>query len=212
MIKVAFLFDRSNNWIASHLRDNLGDMSGFCFRQIYNEREVCNFDIVFVLGYTKILKDEILKLNNLVLVVHESDLPRGKGFAPVQWQILKGVNKVTICLLEATDQVDSGDIYEKCTLTLDGTELYDEIRSKQAGATFELITRFLRKYPDCSPSSQVGEASSYSKRTPKDSQLDVDKTIREQFQLLRICNNEVWPAFFELNGITYTLRIQKKVR
>ena len=45
---------------------------------------------MFVIGYTKILPKEFLEGNKLVLVIHESDLPKGKGFSPVQWQILEG--------------------------------------------------------------------------------------------------------------------------
>ncbi len=210
MIKVAFLFDKLNDWIARYLPEKLLNTNGFCFNEIYDERNVRGFDIVFVIGYTKILKGEILKSNKLLLVVHESDLPNGKGFAPIQWQILKGVNEITVCLLELVDKIDSGNIYEKYNLSLDGTELYDEIRFKQANATFELIANFLSKYPNCYSSPQVGKSSSYRKRTPKDSQLHLDRSIREQFQLLRICNNKEWPAFFELNGITYTLKIDKK--
>ena len=39
--------------------------------------------------------------------------------------------------------------------------------------------------------------------------LDIDKTIRDQFQLLRIVDNEKYPAYFELNGCKYILRINK---
>jgi len=52
------------------------------------------------------------------LVVHESDLPRGKGFAPVKWQILDGKKEIPVCLLETTEQVDSGDILGKYTFNL----------------------------------------------------------------------------------------------
>ena len=159
MIKVAFLFDKLNDWIARYLPEKLLNTNGFCFNEIYDERNVRGFDIVFVIGYTKILKGEILKSNKLLLVVHESDLPNGKGFAPIQWQILKGVNEITVCLLELVDKIDSGNIYEKYNLSLDGTELYDEIRSKQANATFELIANFLSKYPNCYSSPQVGKYS-----------------------------------------------------
>ena len=46
------------------------------------------------------------------------------------------------------------------------------------------------------PRAQVGKSEFYSKRTPKDSELDINKSIKDQFNLLRICNNEQFPAFF----------------
>ena len=102
-----------------------------------------------------------------------------------------------------------GDIFEKMTLTLDGTELYEEIRKKQALITFELIERFLEKYPNISSKKQIGKPTFYRKRKPSDSQLDIDQTIRSQFNLFRICNNKEWPAFFEISGVKYKLKIEK---
>ena len=209
MIKVAFLFDRCNDWLAQHFPEYFYASTELDIHTLYDEKEVRGYDIVFVLGYTKLLKGEILEANNLLLVVHESDLPKGRGFAPVQWQILEGFNSITVCLIRVFDEADTGDICEKMTLSLSGTELYDEIRMKQAKITFKLIEQFLKKYPNINFTKQKGEPSIYKRRTPSDSQLDVDKTIREQFNLLRISNNEEWPAFFEISGQTYQLKIEK---
>ena len=49
-------------------------------------------------------------------------------------------------LLELSEHVDSGDIVGQATINFDGTELYDDIRKKQANATYELILKFLEKY------------------------------------------------------------------
>ena len=88
-------------------------------------------------------------------------------------------------------------------------ELYDEIRMKQAEITFELIDCFLTKYPNVNFTKQDGDPTFYRRRNPSDSQLDVDQTIRNQFNLLRICNNNDWPAFFEISGVKYKLKIEK---
>ena len=209
MVKVAFLFDQSNNWIKKYLPKDISKLKKFEFHEIYNEKEVRGFDLVFVLGYTKILKGEILETNKLILVVHESDLPKGRGFAPVQWQVLNGSRNITVCLLKVSEKADTGDICEKMILSLDGSELYDEIRYKQAQVTFRLIERFLKNYPNYIFTEQVGMPTFYRRRTPRDSMVDVDKTIRDQFKLLQVCNNSEWPAFFELNNATYILKIEK---
>ena len=117
--------------------------------------------------------------------------------------------KITVCLLEVSKKFDSGDIYEKTNIILDGSELYKEIRHKQAEATFKLIQKFLKKYPNFNSTSQFGKPTYYRKRIPEDSQLNINKSIKSQFNLLRICNNEEWPAFFVLNGIKYVLKIEK---
>ena len=57
-----------------------------------------------------------------------------------------------------------------------------------------------------------GKGSFYRKRTPEDSELDIDKTIREQFNLLRAVDNNRYPAFFKLNGQKYTLKIFRDIQ
>lgn len=210
MTKVAFLFDKSNNWISSYFSSYLNKNARYNFYKFYDPDKVRNFDIVFVLGFTKILRGKILSSNKHMLLVHESDLPQGKGFAPLQWQILEGSNNVIISLILIDEKVDCGDIVEQQQLVFSGNELYDEIRLKQAMKTYELINSFLEKYPNFIASKQTGKSSFYKKRTPKDSELDLDKTIREQFQLLRICNNDEWPAFFIMNGKKYIIKIYEE--
>jgi hypothetical protein len=56
---------------------------------------------------------------------------------------------------------------------------------------------------------QAGEPTTYPRRRAFDSRLDSEKSIAEQFDLLRIVNNDDYPAFFELNGKRYVLRIEK---
>jgi len=211
-IKVGFLFDQDNDWI-HHELEGLKWLPKFSSRYKYIEtfdtRDVTNIDVLFILGYTKILRAEFLVSNSLNLVVHESALPHGKGFSPVQWQILEGVNEIPVCLIEAADSVDSGDIFGMTTIKLDRHELMPEIRLAQANATKELIITFLNKFPECSKVTQTGIATHYRRRLRDDDRLDPDKTIREQFNQLRIVDNDLYPAYFEIDGIRYFLRITK---
>ncbi len=93
---------------------------------IYN---IKNQNIVFPLSYTRILPESFLQKNELVLIAHPSKLPKDKGFAPLQYQILRNNNKVYISLIKAAKEVDAGPIYFQNSFVLNGTELSDEIRN-----------------------------------------------------------------------------------
>lgn len=208
-INVVFLLDKDNNWIEPFLLESkkLLNNSKFTFKILHNHAEVKNQNIVFILGYTKILNETFLKSNDLNLVIHESNLPKGKGFSPVQWQILEGKKYIPVYLIEATNDVDSGDILYKYKFRLTGFELYSEIREKQAKATIRVITSFLERYPNYVRVKQKGVETFYPKRTPIDSELNIDKTLRDQFNLLRIADNDNWPSFFYFEGKKYFLKI-----
>jgi len=211
-MRIGFLYDPANDWLAQHFPREAfaGRFAGrYSFEEHRDPDRIVGCAVVFLLGCTRLVPQSFLRRNGLTLVVHESALPKGRGFAPVQWQVLEGRSEIPLCLIEAVPEADAGDILATGVLRLDGSELYDEIRAKQAAATFELVQGFLERYPELQRTPQAGEPSVYPRRTPADSELCVDKTLREQFNLLRIGNNEAWPSFFVLNGHKYILTIRK---
>lgn len=171
--------------------------------------EITQGDIAFYLGCVKITPPEVLKKNNYNLVVHESDLPKGKGFAPLTWQILEGASTVPVCLIEAENEVDSGNIYLRKELYFDGYELCDDIRRAQGEISVDICLEFLSSNSSPEGKPQQGESTFYQRRSPKDSELDINKSIAEQFNLLRTVDNKDYPAFFYINDIKYYLKIEK---
>lgn len=177
---------------------------------IANHKNIMPGDCLFLLGCSKILSRTQLDLNKHNLVIHPSKLPEGRGSAALVWKILEGHNTIYITLFEATEKVDRGDIYFQEEINFEGHELCNEIRYKQTMKTFELVLKFVDAYPNIKSRKQEGKGSFYPKRKPDDSQLDIDKTIREQFNLLRVVDNNRYPAFFIHKGHKYTLKIFKE--
>jgi methionyl-tRNA formyltransferase len=74
-----------------------------------------------------------------------------------------------------------------------------------------LCRAFIAGYPETARQSraQTGEPSYYPRRRPDDSRLDPNKTLAEQFNLLRVVDNERYPAFFEHHGQRYLVKVEK---
>ena len=168
-----------------------------------------DYSVIFILSYFKIIEKKFLCDHKYNLVVHESSLPKGKGWSPLFWQILEGKNKIPVVLFDATEKADEGHIYIKDYINLEGHELHDEIRQKQAMKTIELCQKFLNKHQALRSQKQRGKSTYYKKRSPIDSRLDINKSIKEQFNLFRIVNNKDFPAFFEYKGYRYIIKISK---
>ena len=130
------------------------------------------------------------------------------------WQILEGRSEVCMTLFEATAEVDAGPIYAQKWVKLNGTELVDEWREKQARVIQELCVNWIEGFPDSAfnPREQIGEASYYPRRKLEDSELDPSKTLCEQFNLLRVVDNQRYPASFQMNGARYKLLIEREKR
>lgn len=174
-----------------------------------NASDLVRGDIAFFLSCEKIVPRHILARNTHNLVIHASAVPRGKGWSPLTWQILEGKNDIPISLFEAAERVDSGDIYLKDTLHFEGHELIGEMRRVEGEKIIELALTFIDLYPNVNGKKQRGEETFYRKRTPEDSELDIEKTVKELFNKLRVVDNDRYPAFFKHKGHAYTLRIEK---
>jgi methionyl-tRNA formyltransferase len=180
---------------------------------VHTPSEIPNGDLCFMLSCGEIVKPIILRRNSHNLVVHESKLPKGKGWSPLSWQVLEGAKEIPVTLFEAAENVDSGLIYLQNKIELSGDELVDELREKQATVTNDLCEKFIDRYPKIleDAQKQSGNPSFYPKRTAVDSMLNPQKSIAEQFNLLRIVDNQHYPAYFDWMGKRYLLRIEKEI-
>ncbi len=207
---ITLLVDNPRSWIFSYAERLLHDLSAeHTVKLVSSQKEIIQGDCLFLLGCEKIVTKETLVKNKHNLVIHESALPQGKGWSPLTWQILEGKNDVPITLFEAAESVDSGEIYLQDVIHFEGHELNEELKHAQGEATIELVKKYLHNYSSITGVSQAGEETFYARRTSKDSELDINKNIKEQFDLLRVVDNERYPAFFTYRGHTYTIKISK---
>ena len=210
-LEITVLVDNPDSWIMPYVEElinNLRHMNHAVYF-VQRNRDIKPGDIAFFLGCENIIPKETLLLNKHNLVVHESALPKGKGWSPLTWQILEGKNEVPITLLEAADKVDAGCIYYQDIMVFEGYELLDELHSSQGKKTTELCLRFVEHYPNIEGKVQEGEESFYPRRKPKNSEIDANKTIAELFNRFRVADNERYPIFFRYKGYKYTLKIEK---
>jgi methionyl-tRNA formyltransferase len=166
-------------------------------------------DLAFLLSCEKIVSRKILARSRANIVVHASELPRGRGMSPLTWQILEGADKIPVTLLEAVEQVDAGPVYLRSSVTFRGNELLGEMQESLGEKIVEMCVSFVAGWPGILGKGvpQNGEPTFYKKRTPEDSRLDPDKTISEQFNLLRVADNDRYPAFFDLRGRRYFIKL-----
>jgi methionyl-tRNA formyltransferase len=209
-MKIDILNDNPSSWIVNYIPQLVVELRqfGHDVESYVNKDELNGGDILCALSCEKILKRDVLSKYRSTIVAHPSNLPEGKGWSPLAWQILEGKNNIVISLIEASNKVDSGPIYLQGEIKLSGHELNDEIKKIQFEETKLLVIDYVKSFP-IKGRNQEGQESFYPKFKRTDNRLDINKTIFEQFNILRIVDNDAYPAYFELNGFTYELKISK---
>ena len=205
------LLSDPGTWLNRYLPELIDALwqRGHAVRWIHHPAQLVAGDVCFMLSCGRLISPEQLALHRHNLVVHASDLPKGQGWSPMTWQILEGASRIPITLFEAIAELDSGPIYLQQQLHLQGHELVNEWRSLLAQATKELCLEWLDRHHEVVAAAwpQLGEPSRYERRRPIDSQLDPEGTLAEQFNLLRVVDNQNYPAFVRLGGRSFQIHV-----
>ena len=177
---------------------------------VRNKASLAGGDILFLISCSEIIGAVERAKFKRTLVIHASDLPKGRGWSPHVWEIVNGAKEINLSLLEASDKVDSGDIWHKIKIKIPSTALYDEINRLIFDAEVTLMDYAVEHFETINPKKQNEnvEPTYWPKRTPKDSELDIKQSIYKQFDLIRVCDPNRFPAFFYRNGKKYLLKIE----
>lgn len=213
MMEICIVCSDEKHPVVSHLREWIKKTNnkGHSAKLVFNTESLGTGDILFLVSCTEIIGKSERDKYGATLVLHASDLPEGRGWSPHIWEILAGNQEITVSLLEAQEPVDSGPIWLKTKFTLEGHELLPEINKKLFEAELSLMDNAVDNYGKFVPEEQSQDIppSFWPRRTPEDSRLDPEKTIAEQFNLLRVADSERYPAFFEYQGQKYILKVEK---
>lgn len=210
-MKITILTSAQNHPVHPFLKKWTNDRSvNHDIRIIADKNKAEGGDFLFLIACPQIVESEIRNRYRHSLVVHASDLPEGRGWSPYVWQILEGKNTITVSLLEAENEVDTGRIWIKKQMHLRGHELSNEIQDLLSEITVELMNDAVDNETKISPEPQKDETITYyRKRTPEDSLLDIDESIRSQINLLRVCDPDRYPAYFDYLGQRYKIKLEK---
>ena len=114
-MKISILCNDPNHPVVKSLREWIEKMTskGHVVTLVFDKTELQGGDILFLVSCSQMIRDAELDRFKETLVLHASDLPKGRGWSPHIWSILGGANQITVCLFEATESLDSGSVWLK---------------------------------------------------------------------------------------------------
>ena len=119
-------------WVKRHGQDHEIEV-------VRKKNELTGGDILFLVSCSEIISANDQALYGVCLVLHASDLPRGRGWSPHIWELAAGASHITLSLLEAKDKVDSGRVWQKVHISISPTALWDEINHQLFTTEIQLM-------------------------------------------------------------------------
>jgi methionyl-tRNA formyltransferase len=165
------------------------------------------FQLIVPWSYRKIIKQAGQAGN--VLVIHSSDLPEGRGWAPIYHTFNEQKAEYVISAILATDDVDTGDVIVRARFPLEARHTASFIRKLDEELSLILIAKIAERWPEGKPAGvkQIGAGSYRVKRYPGDNEIDINKPLRALLPHLRGVE-QTSPAFFFYNDVKYLIEIR----
>ena len=166
---------------------------------VLSELKKINPKKIFIPHWSKIIPKEIYN-NYECILFHMTDLPFGRGGSPLQNLIINGYKKTKISAIRVEKGIDTGPIYLKRNLLLNGSARDIFLRASET--IFEMIDEILKKGPY--PIEQVGVPTYFKRRKPDQSNISNLDKLNTIYDYIRMLDCEGYPnACLELNGIVY---------
>lgn len=161
---------------------------------------------IFFPHWSYIIPKEIYNRFECV-VFHMTDLPYGRGGSPLQNLILRGHKSTQVSALKVGDGIDTGDIYLKSPLSLEGTakEIFERANDIISEQIITIVDR------DLVPKQQTGEPTIFKRRMPKDSNISELNEVEDIYDYIRMLDAEGYPkAFIETKNFKFEFNAAEK--
>ena len=156
-------------------------------------------DKIFIPHWSYIIPSEIYEHYECI-VFHMTDLPFGRGGSPLQNLISRGYKTTKISAIRVEEGLDTGDVYLKKNLDLDGNAAAIFLRATVI--IKEMILEIIDKAIVAVP--QVGEVVEFKRRKPADSNLIELTELEKLYDHIRMLDCEGYPsAFFETTNLKF---------
>ncbi len=182
---------------------------------LFPEIEALKPDLIIVIAYGQILKENILNLPKFKCVnVHGSLLPKYRGASCLQASILAGDKKTGITLMQMDEGLDTGPIIISREIILDEQETTLTLMNKMKKTLQENLVSDLKKYinGEFKIKKQDDSQASYAPIIKKeDGNIDPQKENANQIER-KIRAYTPWPGSFLINkkyGIIKILEVAK---
>lgn len=179
-----------------------------------NELDNHNSEVLISLGWNYKVSSGLISKFKYAINVHPTLLPKYRGYRSGAYILINGEKQsgVTVHLLE--DGIDNGDIIYQEVFDIsvfDTPKSMKEKIDKIEGPALVKALLILQSGESSFTKQNEQEATYYDKiRTPEDSVVDWECSLKDLYNQIRACDPDDYPAFFWLEGEKVYIRLYRK--
>jgi methionyl-tRNA formyltransferase len=159
-----------------------------------------NPDLILSLGWRRLIPKIIFTLPKLGTInIHDSLLPKYRGFAPINWSVINGEKESGITAHYIDDNIDTGNILLQKKVSIDPNDTATIVYNK----LIDIYPEFIKSLVTNVESNNIkiisqsnNEGFVCSRRFPKDGKIDWKNDRTKIFNLVRGLSDPYPNAFF----------------
>lgn len=191
----------AENGIMSLYVDNINE------RQAYEFIQKLNPDIGFCLGWSQLLKKEVLALfPKGVVGFHPAALPQNRGRHPIIWALALGLTETASSFFMLDEGADTGKVVSQVRIPIlyedNARTLYDKVMNAAAKQLIDLWQMLCKNTIAYVEWGGV-EQNTWRKRNKSDGKIDWRMSSGNIYNLVRALSEPYVGAHFEYNGHEY---------
>ncbi len=123
---------------------------------------------------------------------HMTDVPYGRGGSPLQNLIVRGHKHTVLTALQMEKGLDTGPVYLKESLSLEGSA--EVIYNRASQTAWDMIAKIIAN--QIHPIPQQGVTVTFQRRTPEQSEIPNDLTSEQLYDYIRMLDAPGYPKAF----------------
>ena len=164
-----------------------------------------NPDLILVMGWSQLLKNEIIKIPKFGVVgSHPTELPKYRGRAPIPWTILKNLKESALTFFYIDEGVDDGDILDQRKFSIsekdDATTLYKIMTNLGKEMLLDNLVSIKEGWQIRKKQDQNEFIENWPKRTIEDGKINWNNSSEEIHTLIRATTHPYPGAFTEFKN------------
>ncbi|MEO0572689.1 MAG: formyltransferase family protein [Bacteroidota bacterium] len=186
--KVSDYFDL-HDFCANHGINTI-DTKNVNAQETIEEVKSLDLDYLFTLGWSQIFREDFIAcFSQFVVGTHPTQLPYGRGRAPLPWTILEDLRTSAVSFFKIDTGVDTGKLIFQRKFPIPKRtyvqDLYNQV-SEELGNGFLEIYQYIENGREFSFIDQDEKGATVrAKRTPSDGFIDFNRTVNEIDRLIR---------------------------
>lgn len=200
-----YIFASNRPWAINTFLEERVNLSGNWLIVTNTDDLVCALSTmkpryIFFPHWSELVPRDITEMYDCVCF-HMTDVPYGRGGSPLQNLIKRGLTVTKLTALKMDEQLDSGPVYRKDELSLDGSA--EQIFVRMAKLAIKQIQHIIENNPEPVPQGNEKHVN-FKRRRPSDSEMGEEQSIKEIFDHIRMLDAPGYPrAFLNKNGFNF---------